>query len=495
MTATQGTAEEPKPKTVNISIDEKGDEGTVQDNEVEKGVADEDADRDHEGADIDERRLLRKIDRRILPLLGALYALSLVDRSNLSVARVVGLDVDLGLSIGARYSIVSFVYFVPYILLQLPCNLLVRRLGAQRWLAACVVAWGAVQLAMGFVPNWVCLAVLRALLGAFEAGFFCSLVFIITTWYKRHEVQTRLGVFYLTSVFVAGFSPIFAYAVSLLGTISTFPAWAYIFVIEGAITIIFGAVAWLCVPDFPDRNTFLTRAETAYVLARIEADRGDALPDALSWAKVRSHLLDWKLWAYGLMYIAATTPAYSVGFFMPVILRSMGWSVSKTLLLSAPPYIAAAAVIVVFSYMSDRTRHRAGFIAVQALITAAGAATTGYAHQPGVRYFGLFLTNCGASSAIPGILAYSANNVVSQSKRAVTTAIIISCGGIGGIMATTVFRQQDAPVYHPGTITTIACQVMTLGLLGVLTVHLWVQNARRRRLTEQDGVARFLYTL
>ncbi|KAL1745038.1 major facilitator superfamily domain-containing protein, partial [Schizophyllum fasciatum] len=441
----------------------------------------------------------RKIDMRMLPLLGALYALALVDRSNLSVARVAGLDGDIatltilqGLSIGARYSIVSLIYFVP----QLPSNLLARKVGARRWLTGCVVAWGIVQLAMGFVPNWASLAVLRALLGAFEAGFFCALVFIITTWYKRHEVQTRLGTFYLVSVFVAGFSPIFAYAVSLLGNISKTPGWAYIFIIEGAITVLFGVVTWFFVPDFPDRNNFLTHAETAYVLTRIEEDRGDALPDSMSWAKTRKHLGDWRIWVYGLMYIAATTPAYSVGFFMPIILRDgFGWSVSKTLLLSAPPYIAAAATIVVFAYLSDRTRHRAGFIAVQALITAAGVATTAYASRPGIRYFGLFLTNCGSAAAVPGILAYSANNIVSQSKRAVTTAIIVSCGGIGGIMATTVFRQQDAPRYRPGAITTIACQGMLLALLGGMSAYFHVQNSHRRRLIAQDGVPRFLYTL
>ena len=112
-------------------------------------------------------------------------------------------------------------------------------------------------------------------------------------------------------------------------------------------------MTWFFVSDFPDRNRFLTPAETAYVLSRIEEDRGDALPDTMSWAKVRQHLMDWKIWVYGaylslsaatlridpslpsgFMYIAATMPAYSVGFFMPIILHDgMGWSISKTLLL------------------------------------------------------------------------------------------------------------------------------------------------------------------
>ncbi|KAG6920205.1 hypothetical protein DXG01_004974 [Tephrocybe rancida] len=265
-----------------------------------------------------ERKTMRIVDLRLLPLLGMLYALALIDRTNLGVARIAGMDRDLGLSIGSRYSIVSALYFVPYIIFQLPSNLVLRALGVRNCLAFYVVSWGIVQLAMGFVPNWGMLALCRVLLGAFEAGFFPAMVFIITTWYVRHEVQKRLAAFYVVSIFTGGFSAIFAYVLSLLGGRHGIAGWAWIFVslnispstigfvtncvyqiIEGAITVFFGIIAWFYISEFPDQNTFLDSEQTALVLDRVERDRGDSIPDEMTLRKIISYLLDWKLWVYG----------------------------------------------------------------------------------------------------------------------------------------------------------------------------------------------------
>ncbi|KAF8806564.1 MFS general substrate transporter, partial [Phlegmacium glaucopus] len=440
----------------------------------------------------------RKVDWRMLPLLGMLSALSLIDRSNLGLARASGLGDDLGLDIGARYSILSCIFFVPYIILQLPSNLFLRKLGVTHWLSFLVVSWGAVQLAMGFVPTWGYLALCRVLLGAFEAGFFPAMVYIITTWYTRHEVQTRLAVFYIIGVFVGGFSAIFAYVLTLLGGQYGIAGWAWIFIIEGAITISFGFIAWFLLPNFPDQNVFLTREETRLVLQRVERDRGDSVPDVLSKEKLFNHLLDWKVWTFGLMYMCATMPSYGVSYFITLILRGMGWSVTASLLLSAPPYVFAAASIMFFSWVSDRYRQRAAVIAVQACITLAGLFLTGFARPAAWRYAGIFLTNAGSGGCIPGILAYSSNNIVSQTKRAVSTAVIVAFGGVGGIFASLVYRQADFPIYRPGIYATIACQILMLLLLVITTVYYRTQNKKSRQGTMNkplEGQAGFFYTL
>ncbi|KAF8161311.1 major facilitator superfamily domain-containing protein [Crassisporium funariophilum] len=435
----------------------------------------------------------------MLPLLGMLSALSLIDRSNLGLARAAGMDHDLGLSVGSRYSILSCIFFVPYIILQLPSNLLLRKLGVTHWLSFLAVSWGAVQLAMGFVPTWGYLALCRVLLGAFEAGFFPALVYIITTWYTRHEVQKRLAAFYVVGILVGGFSAIFAYVLTLLGGQLGISGWAWIFIIEGAITIVFGIVAWFFLPNFPDQNTFLSQEDTNIMLQRVERDRGDSVPDLLSIEKLVNHLLDWKLWTIGVMYMCATMPAYAISFFVTFILRGMGWSVTASLLLSAPPYVFAAVSVMFFAWISDKYRQRAAVIAVQAGITLLGLFLTGYAPQPGWRYAGIFLSNAGSAGCIPSILAYSSNNIVSHTKRAVSTAIIVSFGGLGGIFASVVFRQADAPKYLPGIYATIACQILMLVLLAITTTYYWRQNKSIHEGTGAtlplEGQVGFLYTL
>ncbi|KAF8653322.1 hypothetical protein AX16_004022 [Volvariella volvacea WC 439] len=445
-----------------------------------------------------ERRTVRFIDWRMLPLLSLLYAFALIDRINLGAARTAGMGVDLQLQTGARYSIATCLYFVPYILFQLPGNLVLRKLGVRNWLTFLVVSWGAVQLAMGFVPTWGYLTLCRILLGLFEAGFFPALVYIISTWYRRHEVQKRLAIFYLISITMGGFGPILAYVFSLLNGRRGIAGWRWIFIIEGAITLFLGILSWLWVPDFPDKNRFLSPEQTALVLKRIEEDRGDSVPDSLTFAKVLRHLCDWTLWAYGLMFLCSTLPAYALAYFITIILRGMGWSVTASLLLSAPPYGPAIVTTMFFSWLSDRQKHRGAYIIIQAIICVVGVVLMAYAKSNEVRYFGTFLANAGNCGTIPGILAYASNNVVSQSKRSVQSALTVSMGGVGGIIATTVFREQDYPRYLPGLGVTIGSQVLMILLYGVTHIHFRRLNrlAREGKLSAPlEGQPGFFYTL
>ncbi|KAJ7270019.1 major facilitator superfamily domain-containing protein [Mycena haematopus] len=442
-----------------------------------------------------ETRIIRRVDWRVLPILGTLYALAIVDRGNISTARIVGMDEDLGLSIGNRFSIVVGVYFIPYTLLQLPSNLLLRKVGPRNLLGFCVVAWGTAQLGMGFVPSWQVLAFLRAILGVLEAGFLPSMVYIISTWYTRHEVQTRLAIFYVTAIVLSGFGAFVAYALSLLSGKLGIAGWAWIFIIEGAITIAFGIHAWFFLPGFPDRNNFLSPEDTAVVLNRVQNDRGDSLPDMLTWKKFVD-AFDWRVWAYALMFLCATTSTYSIGFFISLILRGLGWSVSASLLLSAPPFVFAGISSIIFSRLSDYYRQRALFIAIQCVVTIVGWCLTGFASTGWWRYGGLFLSNAGASGTVIGILAYSSNNIVSHSKRAIVSGVMISAGGVGGLLASYIFTEASAPHYIPGIVVTAAFQVLLLAILCATTVYFRRQNAWAIRESAQlEGHPGFLYTL
>ena len=120
--------------------------------------------------EINEKRILRKIDFHLLPLVVALHAISLVDRTNISVARISGMDEDLALETGERVSIVTSTFFIGYILFNIPSNVVIRELGAARFLGSITFAWGIVTIAMGLINTWVAAAVLRSLLGVLEAG-------------------------------------------------------------------------------------------------------------------------------------------------------------------------------------------------------------------------------------------------------------------------------------------------------------------------------------
>jgi len=359
------------------------------------------------------------------------------------------------------------------------------------------VAWGAVQLAEGFVPNYKILALCRVFLGALEAGFFPAMVYIMTTWYTRFEVQKRLAAFFLLAILIGGFSSILGYGLAQLNGRHGLSGWRWIFIIEGIITIFLGILVYFFVADFPDKNNFLSQEQTKFILKRIEDDRGDSVPDQITLQKVLHHLGDWTIWVYGLMFMTQTMPAYFVGFFINPILLGMGYTLKEAFLLAAPPYAFAFVIAMIFAWIADKTHMRAGTLVPQTLMEIIGLAVTAYAKSSGARYFGLFLVIGGASGSIPGILAYSSNNITSQSKRAVSCAVIIAFGGVGGIFATTVFREKDTPKYIPGLWATMACQFLNLILLAIMSLYFMFKNKQLRDgvVKELEGTPNFTYTI
>jgi len=215
-----------------------------------------------------EHKLVRKVDYRLLPVLGALYAIALVDRVNISNARVAGMDQDLGLRIGNRYTIALVMFFPPYFFFELPSNILLRRVGSANWLSFIAFSWGVVMIGQGFVESYKTLALCRFLLGLFEAGFFPGCVYLVSCWYVRYEVQKRLAAFYLTSALIGGFSNILAYGLMQMEGLSGIRGWQWIFIIEGLLTITIAIGAWFIIIDFPDkaeRKGFLNHLEAAFI--------------------------------------------------------------------------------------------------------------------------------------------------------------------------------------------------------------------------------------
>ncbi|KDR68084.1 hypothetical protein GALMADRAFT_79027 [Galerina marginata CBS 339.88] len=443
------------------------------------------------------KKTIRMVDWRMLPLLGLVYSIALIDRANLGTAFTAGMEVDLRLDIGERYTLASMVYFFPLIMMQIPGNIILRWLGSRSWLTICVVGWGGAQLGMAFVTTWGQLSICRVLLGAFEGGFSPAIIFIITTWYKRYEVQKRLAIFYLSSIVIAAFSSILAFAITFLKGKGGLNGWRWIFMLEGLMTIVLGVLTWFLILDFPDKSTFVNEKQRQMILDRVQADRGDSIPDKMTWKLLFAHLRDPLLWVYAIMLMASTMPAYAVGFFLTIILKGMGFSESLALILSAPPGVFAAASCFFFAWLSDRTRKRAVWMVVQNLIAITGLLIAVYSNKNPVRYFGLFLVNAGATGCIPAVLAYGANNITSHSKRAVQIAVVGAGGGIGGIMATTVFRQQDAPRYLNGMWTTIGLQILMMILLGVTTFVFKRRNRLRLegKIGPLEGQPTFYYTI
>ena len=159
----------------------------------------------------------------------------------------------------------------------------------------------------------------------------------------------------------------------------------------------------------------------------------------------------------------------------------MGYSGGVLDLLAAPPVVFAVISAFFFAWLSDKIKLRSPAIVAQCTITVTGLMLTAYHSNDGVRYFGIFPGTAGCQSNIPTVLAYQSNNLRLQSKRAAGSALQIGFGAVGGIIASTVFREEDAPQYRPGLWVTAALQFVTMCLVGTRTFYFWARNKQESR--------------
>ncbi|KIA75427.1 hypothetical protein HK57_00071 [Aspergillus ustus] len=448
--------------------------------------------------DAEKKRIIRRIDIRLLPILGVMYSISLIDRTNLGLALVAGMQEDLDLAVGERYTIIVMLFFIAYILFEIPSNLILPKAGAANWLSFLGASFGAILIGMGFTHHWVTMAVCRTLLGVFEAGFLPGCTYLITCWYTRFEVGKRLSGFWILSVLASGFAAILAYAFSLLDGQQGLGGWRWIFIIEGAITTAVCLFGRLLIIDFPTKaGNFLSPTEQAFVLNRINADRGDAEEDGVTLSKILFHLRDWKLYFWSFNLMASTLPGYAYSYFLPIILRDgMGFSTTQSQLLSCPPYVFAAVMALVSGWLGDRYKLRGPVIAVHQLVTAIGMLITVYGKADAARYFGCFLGIGFLQFCVPGVLTFQANNITSHSKRAVASATCLIGGGIGGIIASSAFKSSESPQYTTGVWVTFALSMTSIAMIGILDFYLWKKNkavkAGQAMVEWRDG---WLYTL
>ncbi|PPJ59811.1 hypothetical protein CBER1_04326 [Cercospora berteroae] len=431
----------------------------------------------------EERKVVKKVDFRLFPMLCVVFGLSLLDRANISAAFIAGMNIDLELT-GARYNVALLIFFIGYGLFELPSNYVIRRLGARYWLSFLITTWGVCVLGMGFVDDWKILSVLRALLGIFEAGLFPGAIYIIGSWYRTYETAKRISIFYMASLVAQGFGPIFAYALSLIsvGNGKYAQGWRWIFIVEGLATIIAGLISPFFLIEFPERVRFLDDRQKQIALDRVRIDKAGKDIVHLNFKQTLAALLDWKLALYSVQYFISASSVYSLAFFAPVILRQgLGFPYVKAQLLSSPPYMFTIVATIIMAWLSDKIKMRWPIQNAHCIIGVVGLLIMLYPRPPGVRYFGLFLASWGCGALVPGTLTYGQNQTARLEKKGVVAAAMISAGAIGGVCGSTIFRTQDAPTFYPGMWATIAMLLVHASITSVLSFYYKKQNERADR--------------
>ncbi|KAK2744961.1 hypothetical protein FQN57_004091 [Myotisia sp. PD_48] len=401
-----------------------------------------------------EKKLMWKIDLRILPMLSIMYLLAFLDRVNIGNAVIFGLREDLGITEGTQYNTVLTIFFVPYVLFEIPSNLLLKKLRPHIWLSLCMFLFGLVTMLQGFAQNFSGIMAARFWLGVFETGMFPGCFYLMGMWYKRTESQKRFTFFFSSTSLAGAFGGLLASAIGKMDYMQGFRGWRWIFILEGILTCLVSFAWFFLIPDFPEDVKWLTEEERTFIKAKLAKDVGKAgRDDKVTWKDVVAIILDWKVLIGGVMYLGMIVPAYSYAYFSPTIIRSYGYGPIQTQLYSIPPWAVSFVFAMIIAYISDRVKHRFLCAVIPICMAIAGFAIIYNIHgveRRSVQYGALFLITMGAYSAMPIIICWYAMNLAGHKRRAVGTGWQIGFGNIGGIIATFSFIAKDAPRYLPG---------------------------------------------
>ncbi|PNS17905.1 hypothetical protein CAC42_3864 [Sphaceloma murrayae] len=431
---------------------------------------------------IAEAKMMRKIDFRLIPALFLLFLLAFLDRSNIGNARIQGMTRDLHMT-GRDYNIALFIFFPPYIIFEVPCNILIKKMKPSTFLSIIMVFWGIATTAQGFVKNTAALAGCRFLLGFFEAGFFPGCVYLISMYYKRFELQRRFTFFFCASIISGSFSGLLAYAIAKMNGVGGYGGWRWIFILEGLFTVIVGIASKWFIADWPEQATFLTDEEKRMLRVRLRSDGGEARMNRLDKAARRRVFSDWKMYCGILMYLGVVNCSYSTSFFVPTIIQELGFTAEAAQVRSIPVYVCATLGAILTAFATDFFRHRYAFCILGIVIASVGEILllVGASVSVGVRYFAVFAITTGTYVTQPVTLTWIQNNMGGHYKRSISSAMMVGFGNVGGIVASNVFLVEEAPRYPTGYgvslgllwVCAIACTVLLWGL--------WRENKKRDR--------------
>ncbi|KAF9041475.1 major facilitator superfamily domain-containing protein [Panaeolus papilionaceus] len=440
-----------------------------------------------------ERRVWRKLDMWLLPVVTIFYLLNFLDRSNIGNARIAGLQKDLKMT-NKQYSIALTVTYVPYIIAELPSNLLLKAVGPNLMLPAMLTAWGIVTTLQGVVKTYHGLLACRFFLGLCEGGVFPGLVLYLSFFYPRQRLQWRISAFFSAASISGAFSGLLAFGIIHMKGIGGRPGWAWIFILEGLFTVLFGALSFFILPGSPATARFFNEKEKAYVMAKLKEDgatgRNDNV-DKFSWREVGQAFTLPQVWMLAILFFFAGTILYGMAYFTPSIVAGLGFTNSRAQLMSVPPFAVAFVLNMIAAYISDRYRCRGLTSIVATLFCVIGFGMFLGSTKHKIQYASLFFSIPGTYVAAPTLSTWSANNAAPHTRRATAIAIGFIMTNSGGILATWLLGSLSAaPRYVLATRVLLAFSVVSVAVAALNVYYLSSQNKKkaeiRQRLTIDD---------
>ncbi|KAL8779382.1 MAG: hypothetical protein Q9194_001479 [Teloschistes cf. exilis] len=426
------------------------------------------------------KKLVRKIDLTIAPLLACVYFLQFLDKTTLSYTAVMGIRTDTHLK-GQNYSNLSMLFYIgtayPSLLAaEFPTQYLAQRISRLGlYLGLNIMTWGLILGFHAACTSFAGLCVVRTLLGVFESCVAPILVLIIAMWYKKNEQGRRVSWFYVCNSLTQIFGGCVAYGVSFAST--GFATWRIFYIAIGALTMVVGALVAVFLPDSPVKARRFTDAEKVAALMRNAHIKA---------SQVLESFKDVRMWLICLATMLSSIPNGGISNFTSILLETFGYTSQQSLILTAPTGAIGAVVVLLIGYLSDKWRDRSLVMIIVIIPTILsgclmiGLDPNGIPKNKGGLLAASFLSGT-FGAAFMLLLAWNASNIAGHSKKVTANALTLVAFAVGNILGTQTFQQKEAPGYKSGKISIIA----TLSALILVVIVLRLYNDHLNKVNEK----------
>ncbi|KAL4921862.1 major facilitator superfamily domain-containing protein [Aspergillus aurantiobrunneus] len=424
----------------------------------------------------EERRLIRRIDWRLVPLLCMLYLMKKIDENNATNARIINKGTDrniltqLGIS-SDQFGMITVLYTVPYILAEIPSNLILK-----------VRPSGIVTACTAAVKNLAGLYTVRCMLGLTEAGMFPAIILQLTYWYglmksRSDSVGNVAGI-------IGG---VLAYAFHGISGAGNVSGWQWLFIVEGAVTIVLAVVVLFCIPDFPATTKWLSPTERAFLQARLPQNSPRATENFV-FKEVIKTFCGLRLWLFTFSWACMTSGSSGVKFYQPTIIANMGFSdIATAQILNIPMSVLTIIFIIIGGYTSSLASIPLPLfpITCTVVIIACYSVLVAYPNDIGV-YIAMMISNAVSVTWFPMMWSWRSQTVNGATGSAFAVAFVNSYRQVGDAVGPQIFQDKYEPRYQ----LPLGLAMGLVALWGVTNSYTWWVTRQTERDTRRHKLAR-----
>ncbi|KAL4932383.1 putative MFS transporter [Aspergillus undulatus] len=434
----------------------------------------------------EEKKVLRRIDLRVLPLLLGAYFFQQLDKSSLSYVSIFGLVEDANL-VGQQYSWLGSILYIAQLVMQPVAALVLVKLPTGKVIAAAIFLWGSSLTIMAACKDFPSLLGLRFCLGAFESMIAPSCIAVTQMWWRRGEQTWRAALWNAMNGVTAIVGSLFTYG---LGHINSDTLYSYqtIFLLCGLLTVLYAVVVLIFMPDSPMETKFLSEREKVIAVERLRANQMGIISREWRWDHVWETAIDIKTWVWFLLIIAISIPSGGISTFGSLIITSFGYTNFDAILFNLPFGAVQVAIIMGGGWAATKFRTKGLVIAAIAVIAAVGTIImlTVPREKKGALLFGYYLVSC-LAGITPLVYAWEAQNTAGDTKRKCTSAVVLIGMCTGNVIGPQLYSLDQAPEYREGLISNLVMFVLVAVIAVIADLYLYYLNKKHAKRRAELG--------